>query len=245
MNTDLYTSGAYAAKHSEYHVADSGFKWRNFRSCIEQAAARDKCDISAIRSVAEVGCGAGQILAHAKESGLFADARFGGWDINPEAVRIARSLSPDIEFSCGDFLLAPGSYDMVLCADVMEHVEDILAFLRNLSRKSRYFLFNIPLEVSLITLLRGESTFKRSHESVGHLHFFTKPTALRLLRVCGYDIVHTRFAKNRTARLPRTTANMKRFLLAPPQAFVDIFSLDLAAILFGDSLVVLATGDAP
>lgn len=232
----LYTQGAYTAQNPTYHTEDSAFKWRNFETALRAAGV----DLAALARVAEVGCGAAQILASAQASGALPSATFHGWDINPEAIERARALSPQLTLTCGDLLEATESYDLVLCADVFEHVEDPFQFLRRLKARGRLFVFNIPLELSLLTLLRGEAALRASYEQVGHLHFYTQASALRLLRVCGYDVVATRFARNRTGRAFEGGLTWRRALATLPQAMIERVSPAAAAALLGDSWVVVA-----
>ena len=94
--------------------------------------------------------------------------------------------------------------------------------------------------VELPLLLRGESALRASYEQVGHLHFYTQASALRLLSVCGYDVVTTRFARNRTGRVGQGRPTLRRTLATLPQAVIERVSPAAAAALLGDSLVVVA-----
>jgi len=232
----LYTRGAYAAQNPTYHTEDSAFKWRNFEGALRASGVA----LAGLTRVAEVGCGAGQILACAQSSGALPNATFDGWDINPDAIELARTLSPQLTLTCGDLLDAAETYDLVLCADVLEHVEDPFRFLRRLKARGRLFVFNIPLELSLLTLLRGEATLRASYEQVGHLHFFTQASALRLLSVCEYEVVATRFARNRSGRLGEGKRTLRRTLAALPQVVIERVSPAVSAALLGDSWVVVA-----
>jgi SAM-dependent methyltransferase len=236
LSTMLYTRGGYAAQNPTYHTEDSAFKWRNFEAALRAAGVV----LDDVGTVAEIGCGAGQILACAQASGALPRATFHGWDINPEAIERARGLSPELALTCGDLLESSDCSDLVLCADVFEHVEDPFRFLRRLKARGRLFVFNIPLELSLLTLLRGESALRASYEQVGHLHFYTQASALRLLSVCGYDVVTTRFARNRTGRVGQGRPTLRRTLATLPQAVIERVSPAAAAALLGDSLVVVA-----
>ena len=44
-------------------------------------------------------------------------------------------------------------YDLILCIDVFEHVEDYIGFLKTLKNKSKYHIFNIPLDMCALKVL--------------------------------------------------------------------------------------------
>jgi 2-polyprenyl-3-methyl-5-hydroxy-6-metoxy-1,4-benzoquinol methylase len=79
-------------------------------------------------------------------------------------------------------------YDIVLAIDVLEHVEDYFGFLRALKSKGDYKIFHIPLDMSVHAVLR-KSIFNAQRKGVGHLHYFTKETALETLKDAGYEIL--------------------------------------------------------
>ena len=85
-----------------------------------------------------------------------------GWDINPSAIDLAQQKYPEISFINRDLLDTKNNYDLMICADVFEHVENSYNFLRELNKKSKYCLFNIPLELSLLTMLQGTKVFKKA-----------------------------------------------------------------------------------
>jgi hypothetical protein len=84
-----------------------------------------------------------------------------------------------------------GKYDLMLVMDVIEHVEDCYGFARNLGRHADLVLFHIPLELTCFALLRNVLLAHR--QALGHIHYFTKQTALALLVDCGYEVVASRY----------------------------------------------------
>ena len=239
--TELYTSSKYIEKNPDYHEADAPHKWKNFAKCIKKGSEKNKnIKLSSINSICEIGCGTGGILNQLQNSNLLKNIeKIEGWDINPSAIDLAKLKYPEISFINRDLFETNNYYDLMICADVFEHVENSYNFLRELNKKSEYFLFNIPLELSLLTMLQGTKVFKKSYNSVGHIHFYSYTTANLMLELTGYEIIYQRFAKNRTKNLfPRPT--MKKILTAIPQFIIETINPYLSSVIMGDHLVVFA-----
>ena len=64
------------------------------------------------------------------------------------------------DFYADDMFNNTKFYDLIICADVFEHVEDYYGFLEKISKKAKYILFNIPLDINLLfgMILRRYST---------------------------------------------------------------------------------------
>ena len=238
MHTDLYSKGQYKKKNHSYHVEDSEFKWKIFKNIL----IKSNFMFNDIESVIEVGCGAGQVLANAKSSKIFnPTCKFAGYDINPDAIDLAKKIDKDLNFFNSDYLeIKNGRDDLILSADVFEHVENTYDFLSKLRAKGNFFLFNIPLEISFLSMIRKKNIFEDSYQKVGHLHFYNKRTALLTLKNCGFKIIKFEFAKDRLFEFKKKK-NLKQLLILFPQYILEKLSLDLSSSLFGGySLVVLA-----
>ena len=57
----------------------------------------------------------------------------------------------------------------MLYADVFDYIENLYSFLMDLSKRSKYFLFNIPLELSLLSMLHCKKILKNTYKSVRYL----------------------------------------------------------------------------
>ena len=93
-----------------------------------------------------------------------------------------------LHFKLADIRQEDIFFDLILMLDVVEHLENYFSFLRDIKPKSHYKLFHIPLEVSVQGVLRGK-IFLRNRDLHGHLHYFTKETALRTLEDIGYEVL--------------------------------------------------------
>ena len=143
-----------------------------------------------------------------------------------------------LAFFLADLLKEPGlEFDVVMAIDVLEHVEDYFGFLRNLKHKGVYKLFHIPLDLSVQAVLRsGPIASKRL--SVGHIHYFTKETALAALNDTGYEIIDCVYT---SGSLDLPSQSWKCALLKVPRRICFSVHQDWTVrILGGFSLLVLA-----
>lgn len=186
MSREIYTGTEYAAKHPNWHREHSEWKAAQVLTMLRRHGLVP-------RTVTEVGCGAGGILA-ALQRELAAETRFTGYEIAPAALDFARSIANErLSFVEGDFVaLAPPPVDLLLTMDVAEHVEDYLAFLRALRPRAAAHIFHLPLDLSVMSMMRPER-LRWAFESVGHLHYFTAETARRALENAGYEVLDSRY----------------------------------------------------
>ena len=234
----IYTDGKYLEKNPTYHIEDSSYKCRNFVKILKKS----NLDFKTIKSIVEVGCGAGGILKHLYKSNIF-NSEYIGLDINNDAIKIAKKNNiSKIKFYNQDYFTSNyyKNSDLIICADVFEHIDENISFLKKLLTGGKYFLFNIPLEISLLTLIRKDFVFRHSFNEVGHLHFYSKYTALILLEYCGFEIIDNSYAKNRLEHSNKNEITLAKFLVMLPQYLIDKLSEDLSSSIFGgNSLVVL------
>src|SRR5436309_4483653 len=70
---------------------------------------------------------------------------------------------------------------------VLEHMENPYDLLRDMKFKSRYKIIHFPLDISVKSVLRDQIVTYR--EQYGHIHYFTKSIALRMLEEMGYEVL--------------------------------------------------------
>lgn len=226
----MYQTGEYLEKNPTYHVEDSPFKADQILTMIR------KHDLHP-HSICEVGCGAGEIL-NQLQAQLPADIQYYGYEISPQAFELCRQRENDrLHFFCEDLLKdSSREFDLLLCLDVFEHVEDYLGFLKGLRSKAEHKIFHIPLDLSVQWLWR-RTPIMREREQAGHLHYFTKETALATLEHVGYEVVDWFYTPGAIAN-PRS---LKAKLASFPRRVLSAVNQDLVVrILGGYSLLVLA-----
>jgi hypothetical protein len=121
--------------------------------------------------------------------------------------------------------------------DVFEHIEDYLGFLRRVAVIGNRLLCHIPLDMNALGVARGRP-ISVVREKVGHLHYFSKDTAIATLRDAGYLVEACRYTAA-TMELPNRTFRMK--LMKWPRKIAFSISPDFTSrTLGGYSLLVLA-----
>ena len=185
--------------------------------------------------VVEVGCGAGAILK-ALQTALGPDTVLEGYDVSPQAIALAKQHENDrLRFFRQDIETLPdGAYDLALCIDVFEHVEDYLGFLRMLRGKATYKMFHIPLDMTVLSVLGNSPAYTR--EAVGHLHYLSPDTALLTLRDTGYEIIDWFYTPS---RIDATPTRASRLLKLPRRLGFKLNQRLAVRILGGYSLLAL------
>ena len=226
----MYQDGEYLKHNPDWHAADAPFKAR----WIAELMARHNLVPD---SIAEVGCGSGEVLAQLADA--FPQAQLSGYDISPQAHAIAQRLQSDrLSVYLGDFLqTTTPNFDLVMAIDVFEHVEDYMGFIKALRTKGRWKIFHIPLDLSVQGVLRGTGIM-RARTTLGHLHYFTRETALATLVDCGFEIVDWRYTFG-AELLPgrRLTTRLTNLLRAP----LRMLGEDLAVRVLGGASVLVLT----
>lgn len=226
-----YTDGGYLEHNPTWHVEDSPWKADNIFRLIARHALAPK-------TICEVGCGAGEVLAQLQNR-LPDDCRFCGYDISPQAHELSRPRANErLQFHQADLFADPQTtFDLVLVIDLIEHLDDYYGFLRKLKPRGRHAIFHIPLDLSAYSVWRSYPILDL-RASVGHIHYFTKDTALAALAETGYEVLDWFYPRQplRLRRLP-----LRQKVLAVARQSLLRLNADLAVrLLGGRSLMVLA-----
>lgn len=145
----------------------------------------------------EIGCGEGELSMRLSQVGW----QVRGYDIAPAAVAEARRRATqaglDIPFAVRDIFDNPSSLepaDLVVCCEVLEHLDDPDAAVRILSMLSRrHVLVSVPREPiwRAMNLARGRY-IRDIGNTPGHVQHWSAPAFLAMLER-HLDVVETRF----------------------------------------------------
>lgn len=148
-----------------------------------------------VHSVLEIGVGEGFVSGFLSER--FPDKQFTGVDLRADDLKLLRQRFPRIEAHVGDVYdlsFLPGPFDLVICAEVLEHLDEPERGLAQIcALQPRRAIFTVPHEpwFMLSNLLRGKNVTRFGND-IEHVNHFGPESLRRLLQ--------TRFAVLRQTR---------------------------------------------
>lgn len=139
----------------------------------------------------EIGIGSGHLLAFFLKQGYDGHGiEVGAWALaaeNAYSELLSKRVFPSID------LLSLCDYDIIVAADVLEHLEDPLGMLRNLKKKSgknARLYCSFPNKDSIAARKkRGRWSMVRP---LGHLHYFSEQSVNILFTSAGWEIQELR-----------------------------------------------------
>ncbi len=228
----MYSDGTYLDQNPDWHEGDSQWK-------AEQIAVLFRRNELTPTSVVDIGCGAGGVLRELAERGDD-HCRYQGYETSRQAYDLCiQQPTTRVSYHNAELFGEPedARFDVAMAIDVFEHVDDYFGFLRAMRGRAEYKVFHIPLDLSVQTVLRSSPILK-GRERVGHLHYFTKETALATLVDTGYEVVDHFYT---ASSLDAPNLELKPRLLKLPRRMAYRLDPDLAVRLLGGwSLMVLA-----
>lgn len=157
------------------------------------------------QDVLDVGCSSGYLSRPLSEAG----ARVVGLELDPEAAEAARGWCAEVLVGDVESIALPfpaGSFDVVLCGDLLEHLrqpEATLARLRPLLRPAGRLVLTTPNVANWamrLSLLAGRWRYtERGILDRTHVHLFTRKTLVETVEGAGYRVL----ALDHTAPVPR------------------------------------------
>jgi ubiquinone/menaquinone biosynthesis C-methylase UbiE len=146
--------------------------------------------------VLDLGCGAGRFVAALREAG----AEPVGVEIAEAALERARRNVPGADLRLvapdGSLPLEHGSFDLVWCSEVLEHVVDtrqLLLEVRRVLRPAGRLLVTTPFHGRLKGALIALTRFEAHYDPTGaHLRFYTRASLRKTLVRAGFDPIAVR-----------------------------------------------------
>jgi SAM-dependent methyltransferase len=131
--------------------------------------------------VLDYGCGAGQMVQSGLEAGLEmagADVYYGGSGTRAEAERLGLLGTAIREIRGGRLEFADETFDLVVNNQVLEHVEDLDAVLREIHRV-------LKPGGTVLSIFPARDVFREGHIGIPFAHWFPRGSRLRLLYTWG------------------------------------------------------------
>lgn len=183
---DFYDRWAAAREASpveqEYALLTDEWKWYQMLPLIRRL-------LPAPKSVLELGCGSGEMLALARRD--LGPVALYGIDLSARMIAMTAARLPDATLVAGDWSrLAelPFKVDLALAVDILEHLPDPVPAARLLAERAEFIACKIPLERRLRLGLPRPVRRGVDHPA-GHLHFWTLSDSRALLARAGIEIL--------------------------------------------------------
>lgn len=131
-------------------------------------------------SVLDAGCGTGLLLQQILDK--YPQAKVTGSEYSAQGIEFARKRLPDADFHTIDLghENLGKQFDLVACIDVLEHIEDDRAALKNLrAMTGRYMILSVPLG----------PLFRVEQERMGHLHGYSRGELDAKIHEAGFEIL--------------------------------------------------------
>jgi SAM-dependent methyltransferase len=197
---ERYLSGEYIEQNPTFHVERAEFKADLVGTLIRRHRFQPN-------RVCDLGCGAGEVLKLLSER-LPNAAEFHGYELSPQGFELCRQRESErLKFFNSSLFETHERYDLGISLDVFEHVEDPFAFLRQFRQHAERFVFHIPLDMNVQTVLRARPIME-VRRRLGHLHYFSRDTALSLLRDTGYTILEDEYTPSSIYKAERLSAKL-------------------------------------
>jgi SAM-dependent methyltransferase len=229
--------------------------WFGARNRLILATMREVIGPLAGRSVLDVGCGTGFVLAALERAGM----RICGLDTHVEGLRYARGrVSGPLVSATAPPVPFVDQFDVAMLCDVIEHTADDVAVLREAGRALH------PGGTLVVTVPACSALWTPLDDVSGHKRRYMRRSLVKAIERAGFRVVLARYfgslifplqllVRYRMRGLPTATAGQRerlarQALAVPPGPLNQLLGLALAAdvplrhvpIPFGTSLIAIA-----
>ena len=146
------------------------------------------------KTILDAGCGEGFVLSLLLEHSI--KAKMTGIDISSEAIKIAKSNNRKMSLLKGDIYglsFDDNAFDLVLCSEVLEHLDDPRKALKELKRVSKkYLLLSVPNEPwFMLGSLIGGKYVRNFGNHPEHVNHWNSRTFTKFLYSQGLSMIKT------------------------------------------------------
>lgn len=161
-------------------------RWRELGARSKAAHVRALCERTKLRprTVVEIGCGDGALLAALR--GLA--PVFDGFELSAPAAELARRALPDARriepFDGAEVPAEDDAYDLAILSHVLEHVTVPGPLLAEAARVAHEVIVEVPLEANRSAARPAK---REEAERIGHLHAFSRADVRELVAAAGLE----------------------------------------------------------
>lgn len=180
--TDGGQGGFDARYFPELHRLEEGHFWFRHRTGIILRTIKRYA--SNARSVLEVGCGTGVVLAAIRRA--FPHMSLSGSDLFAQGLSYAHARVPDADFYQMDACRMPfdEEFNLILALDVLEHIEDDRSALKEMHRSLK------PGGHVIVTVPQHPCLWSIQDEKAFHRRRYARENLMDELHDAGFDVLH-------------------------------------------------------
>ena len=199
---DLYSGDKYIKKNPSLHEEDSEWKIGKIIPLIDMLIKEKYININEI-NLLDVGGGAGLIL---REISNYIEKCYNihvnkyALDLSPGMLAVQEKNNPNARLLNEDICrtsLKNKEIDIALMIDVIEHIPSSAKALKELRRISRFAIFKVPLEDSLISnawnFLKQGKPRQNAIDTIGHINVYNPITLKCQIEQNGGTILNSFF----------------------------------------------------
>ena len=242
MNAKVRFYDTYHQKNNKYH---SVIRRNNFTYfyILQFLHSHDINRFGTMRKVLDIGCGVGTMSLYLASLG----AEVTGIDISERAISLSKDAQKslgikNVSFHHGDITAARGIFDLVICLEVIEHIEDdgkMLDEIRShLKKGGRLFLSTPSRENVLYTL----GFYKKFDTEVGHCRRYTMDELHTLVSHHGFQVIAQKKVESPLRNILFTTklGFLIRFIKGPLIPLFHFFDMLLIPVFGASDLMIMA-----
>ncbi len=133
------------------------------------------------KAIAEIGCGNGKLLTYLYKN--FNSATYSGSDISEVGLQHCKEKFPSGEFLCQDLTKVENPFhkifDLCICSEVIEHLEDDQAAFESLASLGRYVIITVPA-----------GPLDNMSKGMGHYRHYTGEELEKKLHRVGFEVLY-------------------------------------------------------
>jgi 2-polyprenyl-3-methyl-5-hydroxy-6-metoxy-1,4-benzoquinol methylase len=149
-----------------------------------------------VESILDAGCGEGFTMNKLKENHI--GNKIEGIEYEKDAITFGKKIFPDLTIKQGSIYKLPykdNSFDLTICTEVLEHLENPSKAVREMLRVSRkYLIISVPNEpfFMISNFLRGKN-ISRLGNDIGHVNHWSCLNLQTFLEKNGLKIKKLKF----------------------------------------------------
>jgi 2-polyprenyl-3-methyl-5-hydroxy-6-metoxy-1,4-benzoquinol methylase len=165
---------------------DQDFRWRNLRLLVKSILAEfSRGDAK----ILDLGCGTGHFTFDLARNGYHVTASDVSVDLVGLVAAKACQMGLDIKTMVADAAnpISCGPYDVIICLDVLEHIEDDQAAMRNIWSALK------PDGVLICSVPALQGLYGERDRAIGHFRRYGREDLIQKMKGAGFNIESTRY----------------------------------------------------